>query len=136
MKRHLRRLTTLRLPAQFHNIEACVFTKINLPASTRHIGRTTFQCKFISKFVLILVFSSSFKVICEQLINIVLILLIFRFTNIKAARVIALVFKSSMESFNGVKFLEILIGNLISIHDLEDLRLVFLINFNYFYVIL
>jgi len=93
-KRNLRWLTTLPLPARFHNIEAMsLHNGINSPASMRHIGRTTFQCKF----VLISVFFSSFNVICGQLINISLILLIFRFTNIEATRVITLAFKSSME---------------------------------------
>jgi hypothetical protein len=52
----------------------------------------TFQCKF----VLVLVFFY-YNIICEQLINISLILFIFRFTNIEAARVIISTFKSSME---------------------------------------
>ena len=82
------------LPAWFHSIEAvCFHSGINSPASTRHIGRMTFQCKF----VFISVFFSSFNVICGQLINISLILLIFRFTNIEVTRVITSTFKSSME---------------------------------------
>ena len=38
----------LPLPALLHNAEAgCLRSGINLPASTRHNGRTTFQCKFV-----------------------------------------------------------------------------------------
>jgi len=43
------------------------------------------------------VFFFTYNIICEQLINISLILLIFRFTNIEATWVITLAFKSSME---------------------------------------
>jgi hypothetical protein len=92
-KRHLRRLTTLPFPAWFQNAEAvCLHSGVNSPASMRHIGRTTFQCKF----VLVLVFFT-YNIICEQLINISLILFIFKFTNIEASRVITSAFKSSME---------------------------------------
>ena len=42
-------------------------------------------------------FFFTYNIICEQLINISLILFIFRFTNIEVARVITSVFKSSME---------------------------------------
>ena len=69
------------LPAWFHSIEAvCFHSGINSPASTRHIGRMTFQCKFVS----VLVFFN-YNIIYEQLINISLIYFIFRFTNIEAA---------------------------------------------------
>jgi len=35
-----------------HNAEAaCLRSGINLPASTRHSGRTTFQCKFVKVLV-------------------------------------------------------------------------------------
>jgi len=47
-KRHLHRLVILPLPAWFHSVEAvCLRSGVNSPASTRHIGRTIFQCKFI-----------------------------------------------------------------------------------------
>ena len=92
-KRQLWRLTTLFLQMQVNNVEVvCLHSGVNSPASTRHIGRTTFQCKF----VLILVFFS-FNVIYGQLINISLILLIFRFTNIEVAQVITSGFKLSMK---------------------------------------
>jgi hypothetical protein len=92
-KRQLWRLTTLFLQMQFNNVEVvCLHSGVNSPANTRHIESTTFQCKF----VLILVFFS-FNVIYGQLINISLILLIFRFTNIEAAQVITSGFKLSMK---------------------------------------
>ena len=91
-KRHLQRLATLPLPAWFHNTEAvCLHNWVNSPASTRHIGRTTVQCKFV------LFFFFTYNAICEQLINILLILFIFKFTNIKVTRVITSAFKSSMK---------------------------------------
>jgi len=90
-KRHLQLLATLSLSVRFHNVEAgCLHSGVNSLVSTRHIERTTFQCKFVLIFF-------SFNVICEQLINISLILLIFRFANIETARVITSTFKSSME---------------------------------------
>ena len=93
-KRHLRRLVMLPLPARFHRVEAvCLHNGVNSPASTRHIGRMTFQCKF----VLVFVFFFTYNIIYEQLINISLILFIFMFTNIEAARVITSAFKSSMK---------------------------------------
>jgi hypothetical protein len=80
----------LPLSARFHSAEAvCLHSGVNSPASTRHIGRTTFHCKF----VLVLVFVT-YNIFYEQLIN---ILFIFRFTNIKVARVITSTFESSME---------------------------------------
>jgi len=46
--RHRRRLAMLPFPIWFHSVEAmCLHSGINSPASTRHIGRTTFQCKFV-----------------------------------------------------------------------------------------
>ena len=69
---------------------ACLHSGMSSPASTRHSGRTTFQCKFVSIFF-------NYNIIYEKLINILLIYFIFRFTNIEAARVITLAFKSSME---------------------------------------
>jgi hypothetical protein len=42
-------------------------------------------------------FFYTYNIIYEQLINILLILFNFRFTNIEAARIITSVFKSSME---------------------------------------
>ena len=48
--------------------------------------------------------------------NILLILFNFRFTNIKAARTITSVFKSSME------IPDILSGDLISMHGFDDFR--------------
>jgi len=53
----------------------------------------TFQCHF----VLVLVFCYTYNIIYEQLINILLILFNFRFTNIEAARTITFAFKSSIE---------------------------------------
>ena len=42
----------LPLPAVLHSAEAaCLRCGINLPASTRHSGRTTFQCKFVKVLV-------------------------------------------------------------------------------------
>jgi hypothetical protein len=77
-----------------HSAEAmCLHSRVNSPASTRHIGGTTFQCKFVS----VLVFFYTCKIIYEQLINILLFLFIFRFTNIETARVITSAFKSLME---------------------------------------
>jgi hypothetical protein len=77
-----------------HSAEAmCLHSRVNSPASTRHIGRTTFQCKFVS----VLVFFYTCNIIYEQLINILLFLFIFRFTNIETARVITSAFKSLME---------------------------------------
>jgi hypothetical protein len=47
-KSHMRRLMMLPLPAQFHNVDAVfLHNRVNSPASTRHIGRTTFQWKFV-----------------------------------------------------------------------------------------
>jgi hypothetical protein len=55
--------------AQFHSVEAaCLCSGINSPASTRHSGRTIFQCKFVK----VLVFFN-YNIIYEQLINISLI---------------------------------------------------------------
>jgi len=35
-----------------HSAEAmCLHSRVNSPASTRHIGGTTFQCKFVSVLV-------------------------------------------------------------------------------------
>ena len=49
---HLRRQPMLPLPAMFHIVEAaCLRSGINLPASTRHSGRTIFQCKFVKVLV-------------------------------------------------------------------------------------
>jgi hypothetical protein len=85
----------LPLPAWFHSAEVmCLHSGVNLPVSTRHIERTTFQCKFV---VVLVFFFLTYNIICEQLINISLILFIFRFTNIKVARVITSAFKLSME---------------------------------------
>ena len=42
----------LSLPVVLHSTEAaCLRSGINLPASTRHSGRTTFQCKFVKVLV-------------------------------------------------------------------------------------
>jgi len=90
---HLRRQPMLPLPAVLHSAEAaCLRSGINLPASTRHSGRTTFQCKFVK----VLVFFFNYNIIYE-VITIEFISFIFRFTNIEAARVISSAFKSSME---------------------------------------
>ena len=84
----------LPLQAQFHSAEAaCLRNGINSPASTRHSGRMTFQCKFVEVLVFL---KKNYNIIYEQLINISLIYFIFRFTNIEAARVISSAFKSSM----------------------------------------
>ena len=49
---HLRRQPMLPLPALLHSAEAaCPRSGINLPASTRHSGRMTFQCKFVKVLV-------------------------------------------------------------------------------------
>jgi hypothetical protein len=57
------------LQARFHSVEVvCLRSGLNSPASTRHSGRTTFQCKFVS----VLVFFN-YNIIYEQLINILLI---------------------------------------------------------------
>jgi hypothetical protein len=63
-------------------------------------------------------FFSSFNVICEQLINIVLIFLIFRFTNIETARVLKSDWKTYIDSW--FRKFEVSVFN----------------KFNYFYVIL
>ena len=52
----------------------------HLPASTRHSGRTTFQCKFVK----VLIFFLNYNIIYE-VITIEFISFIFRFTNIEAA---------------------------------------------------
>jgi hypothetical protein len=86
---------TLPLPVWFHSAEAvCLHSGVNSPTSMRHIGRMTFQCKFV---LVLICFFFTCNVICEQLINISLSLFIFRFTNIDATRVITSVFKSSMK---------------------------------------
>jgi hypothetical protein len=83
----------LPLPAVLHSAEAaCLRSGINLPASTRHSGRTTFQCKFVK----VLVFFLNYNIIYE-VITIEFISFIFRFTNIEVARVISSAFKLSME---------------------------------------
>jgi hypothetical protein len=90
---HLRRQSMLPLPALVHSAEAaCHRSGINLPTSTRHSGRTTFQCKFVK----VLVFFLNYNIIYEVM-TIEFILFISRFTNIEAARVISLAFKSSMQ---------------------------------------
>jgi len=82
----------LSLPALVHSEEAaCLRSGINLPASTRHSGRTTFQ------FFKVLVFLKKNYNIIYEVITIEFISFIFRFTNIEAARVISSAFKSSME---------------------------------------
>jgi hypothetical protein len=49
---HLRRQSMLPLPSLLHNAKAaCLRSGINLPASTRHSGRTTFQCKFVNVLI-------------------------------------------------------------------------------------
>jgi len=49
---HLCRQAMLPLPAVLHSAEvACLRSGINLPTSTRHSGRTTFQCKFVKVLV-------------------------------------------------------------------------------------
>jgi hypothetical protein len=49
---HLRRQSMLPLPSLLHSAEAaCLHSGINLPASTRHSGRTTFQCKFVKVLI-------------------------------------------------------------------------------------
>ena len=91
---HLRRQSMLPLPAVLHSAEAsCLRSGINLPASTRHSGRTTFQCKFVK----VLVFLKNNYNIIYEVITIEFISFIFRFTNIEAAQVISSAFKSSME---------------------------------------
>ena len=78
---HLRRQPMLPLLAVLHSAEAaCLRSGINLPASTRHSGRTTFQCKFVK----VLVFFLNYNIIYE-VITIEFISFIFRFTNIEAA---------------------------------------------------
>jgi hypothetical protein len=85
----------LPLPALLHSAEvACLHSGINLPASTRHSGRTTFQCKFVK--VLVFLKKTNYNIIYE-VITIEFISFIFRFTNIEAARVISSAFESSME---------------------------------------
>ena len=55
-KRHLRHLPMLPLPARFHSAEVgCLHSGINSPASMRHNGRTTFQCKFVSVLLFFLI---------------------------------------------------------------------------------
>jgi hypothetical protein len=55
-KRHLHQLAMLSLPARFHSAEAvCLHSGIDSPASTRYIGRTTFQCKFVLVLVFFLI---------------------------------------------------------------------------------
>jgi hypothetical protein len=84
----------LPLPTVLHSAEAaCLRSGINLPASTRHSGRMTFQCKFVK----VLVFVKKNYNIIYEVITIEFISFIFRFTNIEAARVISSAFKSSME---------------------------------------
>jgi hypothetical protein len=84
----------LPLPALLHSAEAaCIRSGINLPASMRHSGRTTFQCKFVKVLIF---FKKNYNIIYE-VITIEFISFIFRFTNIDAARVISSAFKSSME---------------------------------------
>ena len=83
-------LVMLPLLAWFHSAEAvCLHSEDNSPASTRHNERMTSQCKFVQVLV--------FFILSEQLINILLILFQFRFTNIEAVRTITSAFKSSME---------------------------------------
>jgi hypothetical protein len=83
------------LPTLVHSAEAaCFHSGINLPASTRNSGRTTFQCKFVK--VLAFFLKKNYNIIYE-VITIEFISFIFRFTNIDVARVISLAFKSSME---------------------------------------
>jgi hypothetical protein len=91
---HLRRQPMLPLPAVLHSTEAvCPRSGINLLASTRHSGKTTFQCKFVKVLVF---FFLNYNIIYE-VITIEFISFIFRFTNIEAARVISSAFKLSME---------------------------------------
>ena len=48
----LRRQPMLPLPARFNSAKtACLRSGINSPVSTRHSGRTTFQCKFVKVLV-------------------------------------------------------------------------------------
>jgi hypothetical protein len=85
----------LPLPALIRNAEAaCIRNGINLPASTRHSGRMTFQCKVVK--VLVFLKKKNYNIIYE-VITIEFVSFIFRFTNIEAARVISSAFKSSME---------------------------------------
>ena len=70
-------------------------TRVNSPASTRHIGRMTFQYKFVLLWFWFFCFT--YNIICEQLIIILLILFIYEFTNIEATQVITSMFKSSMK---------------------------------------
>ena len=94
-KTHLRSLVMLPLPSRFHSAEAvCLHSGVNSLASTKHMGRTTFQCKFVSVLVF---FIYNYNIIYEQQINILLFLFIFRFTNIEIALVITLTFKSLMK---------------------------------------
>jgi len=82
----------LPLLALVHSAEAaCLRSGINLPTSTRHSGRTIFQCKFVK-----VLFFFNYNIIYE-VITIEFISFIFRFTNIEVARVISSAFKSSME---------------------------------------
>jgi len=92
---HLRRQLMLPLPVLLHSAEAaCLRIGINLPTSTRHSGRTTFQCKFVK--VLVFLKKKNYNII-YKVITIEFISFIFRFTNIEATRVISSAFKSSME---------------------------------------
>ena len=132
LKRHLRlrRQSMLPLQARFHSAEAaCLRSGINSPTSTRHSGRITFQCKFVEVLVF---FKKNYNIIYEQLINISLIYFIFRFTNIKAARVNhrRLNRRWRFHYFNGVRYPNILNGYLKSMHGLTDLRLVLISNFH------
>jgi hypothetical protein len=89
---HLRHSVMLPLLPRFHSAEvACLHSGVNSPASTRHNGRMTSQCKFVE----ILVFFNTCNIIYEQIIN--FLLFNFRFTNIEAARTITMAMKSSME---------------------------------------
>ena len=72
-------------------------------------------------------FFYTYKIIYEQLINILLILFNFRFTNFEAARTITSAFNSSMEIplFQCSQFANILSGDLILMHGFDDFRQVF-----------
>ena len=54
---------------EVHNAEAvCLHSGVNSPASTRHNGMMTSQCKFV--YVLVFFYIYTYNIIYEQLINI------------------------------------------------------------------
>jgi len=93
-KRQLRQLVMLPLLARFHSVKAvCLHNGVNSPSKYQAQWKDDLSMSICLGFS----FLYTYNIIYEQLINILLILFNFRFTNIEAAQTITSAFKLLME---------------------------------------